>query len=134
MIFLYLLCIVVGVIIDYVIAKKFEEIAEMKGHEGHTYFWFTFLFGIIGMLMVIALPNQKVPTVSTLPEKKAIPITIDSVPSPKTTINETKNTSNAQCEAVAVARSDGHITCPKCGLVQKNNRTVCWDCGQKFWD
>ena len=55
--FLYLLGIVIALIIDYVIAKKFEEIAEMKGHEGNTYFWFTFLLGMVGMLMVIALPT-----------------------------------------------------------------------------
>ena len=55
--FLYLLGIVIVLIIDYVIAKKFEEIAEMKGHEGGTYFWFTFIFGVVGMLMVIALPE-----------------------------------------------------------------------------
>ena len=55
--FLYLLGIVIALIIDYVIAKKFEEIAEMKGHEGRTYFWFTFIFGVVGMLMVIALPE-----------------------------------------------------------------------------
>ena len=131
--FLYLLGIVVAIVIDYIIAKKFEEIAEMKGHIGSTYFWYTFVFGGIGMLMVIALPNQKVPTVSTLSEKKDIPIT-NSAPSPKMTINETQNTSNEQCEAVVVDRSDGHITCPKCGLVQRSDRTVCWECGKKFLD
>ena len=56
--FLYLLCIIIALIIDYVIAKKFADIAEMKGHEGNTYFWFTFLLGVVGMLMVIALPVE----------------------------------------------------------------------------
>ena len=56
--FFYLLGIVVALIIDYFIAKKFEEIAEMKGHIGSTYFWYTFIFGVVGMLMVIALPVQ----------------------------------------------------------------------------
>ena len=55
--FLYLLGMVIALIIDYVIAKKFEEIAEMKGHEGGTYFWFTFFLGVVGMLMVVALPD-----------------------------------------------------------------------------
>ncbi len=132
--FLYVLGIIIALIINVVIANKFVEIADMKGHHGSDYFWFVFLFGIIGMLMVIALPNQKAPTASTLSEKKDIPITINSAPSPKTTINETQNTSNEQCEAVVVDRSDGHLTCPKCGLVQKSNRTVCWKCGQKFSD
>jgi hypothetical protein len=56
--FLYLLVIIIALIINYIIAKKFEEIAEMKGHVGNTYFWFTFIFGLVGMLMVIALPNN----------------------------------------------------------------------------
>ena len=130
--FLYLLGIVIALIIDYVIAKKFEEIAEMKGHEGSTYFWFTFMFGVVGMLMVIALPNTKVPPVFNSSEKKDVPITINSAPTPKITTNETHNTSNVQCEAIAVACSDGSIICPKCGLKQRDNRTVCWNCGQKF--
>ena len=56
--FLYLVGIIIVLVIDYIIAKQFEDIAEMKGHVGSTYFWFTFIFGIVGMLMVIALPIQ----------------------------------------------------------------------------
>ena len=56
--FLYLLGIVIALVIDYVIARRFADIAEMKGHEGNTYFWFTFLLGVVGMLMVIALPVE----------------------------------------------------------------------------
>jgi predicted RNA-binding Zn-ribbon protein involved in translation (DUF1610 family) len=56
--FLYLIAIVIALVIDYFISMKFADIAEMKGHVGDTYFWFTFIFGIVGMLMVIALPVQ----------------------------------------------------------------------------
>ena len=48
----------VYLIIAYMVAKKFAEIAEMKGHDGDTYFWFTYCLGICGMLMVIALPDN----------------------------------------------------------------------------
>lgn len=54
-----ILGLIIGLVVAYLVASKFSEIAEMKGHEGHTYFWYTFLFGICGMLMVIALPNVK---------------------------------------------------------------------------
>ena len=57
--FLYLVCLIIALVINYIIAKNFSDIAEMKGHQGSTYFWFTFLFGLAGMLMVIALPNEK---------------------------------------------------------------------------
>lgn len=55
--FLYLLGIVFALFVDYIIARKFADIAEMKGHEGDAYFWFTFLLGAVGMLMVVALPT-----------------------------------------------------------------------------
>lgn len=59
-----LLGIVIGLVINYFVAKEIAEIAEMKGFFGITYFWFTFFLGIVGILMVIALPDasqNKVP-------------------------------------------------------------------------
>ena len=64
--FLYLVCLIIALIIDYIIAKKFSNIAEMKGHEGGTYFWVTFLFGLVGMLMVIALPDITIKNIPTV--------------------------------------------------------------------
>ena len=109
--FPFLLGIVIALIIDYVIAKKFEEIAEMKGHEGSTYFWFTFIFGLVGMLMVIALPisdkgsNHK-STSTTLPPQKDIFAMM-----------------KADSSANAVKR------CPYCGDVVKLGR--CEMCGKE---
>ena len=54
----YLLGIIIALVIDYAVSKQFEEIAEMKGHDGRTYFWFVFILGLVGMLMVVALPVQ----------------------------------------------------------------------------
>ena len=45
-----------------IIAKQFADIAELKGHNGNPYFWFTFILGAVGMLMVIALPAVSSPT------------------------------------------------------------------------
>lgn len=56
--FLSILGAVVLLIADYFIATQFSEIAEMKGYYDRKYFWYTFLFGIAGMLMVIALPMK----------------------------------------------------------------------------
>ena len=41
--------------LNLLIAKKFEFIANQKGHSGYLY-WVFFL-GVIGMLMVVALPD-----------------------------------------------------------------------------
>ena len=57
MLFIYIFVIVIAIAIDYIVAKQFSCIAEMKGHRGSKYFWFTFILGVVGMLMVVALPN-----------------------------------------------------------------------------
>ena len=49
--------LIVYVVIAFVAAAKFDEIANMKGHQG--YFVYCLLLGIIGWLMVVALPDRK---------------------------------------------------------------------------
>ncbi len=44
--------------LDYRIAKVFERAANMKGHNGKPFFWWCFFLGLIGFLMVIALPDR----------------------------------------------------------------------------
>ncbi len=51
-----LLWIVIAVILDVIVALKFDRIAGMKGHTG--YFLWCFLFGPAGWAMVIALPDR----------------------------------------------------------------------------
>ena len=46
------------IVLWYFIGKEFQRIAVMKGHEEARYFWWTFLLGPVGMLMVIALPQK----------------------------------------------------------------------------
>ena len=36
-----------------------QRIAELKGHYEKRYFWITFFLWIVGMLLVIALPDLK---------------------------------------------------------------------------
>lgn len=60
--FLILLMILMPVIIllalNFIIAREFRRIAEDKGHNGRRYFHFCFWLGLVGMLMVIALPDR----------------------------------------------------------------------------
>ena len=112
---LYLLGVVIALVIDYVVAKKFADIAEMKGHEGDTYFWFTFLLGVVGMLMVVALPNGN--TTSNRPEvKKSNNMTtpVIAAPSQKT------------------ANQGDYKICPKCGMKLNKKDKECWSCGQSL--
>lgn len=47
------------IIIKATIASEFRSIAKMKGHNELRFFWFSFLFGIAGWFMVVALPDRK---------------------------------------------------------------------------
>lgn len=38
---------------------KFNKIANDKGYEGYRYFWIVAFTGIIGVLVVMALPDKK---------------------------------------------------------------------------
>ena len=58
-IFLSILGAILLIIVDYVIANRFYQIAKEKGFYDRAYFWYSFLFGLVGFLMVIALPDHK---------------------------------------------------------------------------
>ena len=58
MILLLLIPIAIALFINYVVAKKFEEIAFQKGYDESIHsFDMCFWLGIVGCLYVIALPN-----------------------------------------------------------------------------
>ena len=107
--FLYVLGIIIALVINVVIANKFVEIAEMKGHYGGDYFWYVFLFGIIGMLMVIALPNVKAITIKTLPDKQPAPVPKNGV-------------------VVPAQKATHSWRCDNCG--QMTSKSPCEHCGK----
>ncbi len=49
---------IVVIVIWVCVAHEFRSIAAMKGHDEAKYFWWTFLMGPVGMLMVVALPQE----------------------------------------------------------------------------
>ena len=48
---------IIILIINYMIAKEFYNIAIFKGYTDKKYLWFSFFFSIAGYLLVIALPD-----------------------------------------------------------------------------
>ena len=44
--------------IDYLIAREFYFAAHEKGYPGKKYLWICFFLGMVGYLLVIALPNR----------------------------------------------------------------------------
>ncbi len=51
--------LLIDLVIHIILAVQFRKIAVMKGHESVKYFWFPFLFGLVGILMVVALPDRR---------------------------------------------------------------------------
>lgn len=45
--------------VRYYIANEFMIAAQEKGYYEKKYLWITFLLGITGMLLIIALPNKR---------------------------------------------------------------------------
>lgn len=55
---LILSIIAVVLAIQFFIATEFYKVAKEKGYDSKKYLWIPFLFGIVGYLLVIALPNK----------------------------------------------------------------------------
>ena len=68
-----LFLLVILIIVNYMIARKFEQIVFAKGYgkELHS-FAICFFLGIIGYLYVIALPNAKFDNLSLKQQRKII--------------------------------------------------------------
>ena len=62
MIIIRLLVLVAAIAINVAVANVFKDIAEDKGYYDN-FFWWVFFLGIIGMLMVVALPDKSARTV-----------------------------------------------------------------------
>lgn len=72
-IILWLIAFFVGIVIRIMLSSYFYEIACEKGFEEKRYFWVPFLFGIVGFIMVAALPDRGMeyeitPTVPNKPQ------------------------------------------------------------------
>jgi hypothetical protein len=135
--FLTVIAIIIALAVDYFIAIKFAEIAEMKGHYDGCYFWFTFLLGPVGMLMVIALPSTYVAPKSRTPYTPPVQPTATPPVQPTATPNTPKTNYggtavNAGTDPVHAKIVGNDKVCPKCGQLQRGNRSVCWSCGQPF--
>ena len=80
---LILLGAIIGIVIWVLICKEFRNVAECKGFSEEKYFWLPFWLGVIGILLVIALPDRGVQNVSmpyaTAPESQPVVIS-DELP------------------------------------------------------
>ena len=69
---IFYLALAVGLIINIIASCEFRDIAAEKGFDGKKYFWYCFWLGFIGYLMVIALPDRKIPQKSIIVDNSAV--------------------------------------------------------------
>ena len=58
-IFLVIIAALIALWINYLLAGEFYTAALAKGYPHKKYFWICFFLGVIGYLLVIALPQQR---------------------------------------------------------------------------
>ena len=98
---------VVYLLISWAIATEFHIIAQEKGYSERKYLWYCFLFGIIGYLMVIALPDRG--------KRYVTRTTYSSAPATPKTPTSTQS-------------SGDFWICPTCHTKNLNSRDTCWSC------
>ena len=58
-VFLGLIGLIVAICIDHYISNLFYDAAVTKGYTSRAYYWLPFLFGAVGYLLDVALPDLK---------------------------------------------------------------------------
>jgi hypothetical protein len=122
-----LLCII-AIILNVYIAFQFRNAAADKGYHSDKYFHLCFWCGIIGYLLVIALPDRG--------DRTAPPL---HVPSPAT---ETERKPRTEAEdphfwspaptATATKHGECNIQCNNCRRIQFQGNRRCSQCGATF--
>lgn len=60
-IFISLIVLILAIVVSYIVAEAFYEAASDKGYNSRKYFWMCFLLGLVGYLLVAALPDRGTP-------------------------------------------------------------------------
>lgn len=111
----YILGALVALGVNALVAARFAEIAEYKGH-GENYFWWCFLLGVPGYLMVVALPDIEArPKV----EKKSV----------SSIMHSSHPNAGGVTRSVSQSASSNSWKCSSCGRINANYISTC-ACGK----
>ena len=114
---------IVGLCLNWLIASEFYAVVEKKGYEDRKYFWYCFFFGVVGYLLVIALPDRDKRHVVRTAYVPAPPATAPvHYPAPVA-----PQAAAPQVPTPAQANGDFWI-CPACHTKNLNSRQTCWSC------
>lgn len=121
----YLLVIITALVIQYFVAKKFQECAEEKGYDGSSYFWLCFLLGVIGYCMVAALPDLYLRDRVEKVLRKLDSQTAQAQAQPTVSGN-----SGSVPGRTPAASEPGTWICEHCYATNSTNYSQCKKCGQ----
>lgn len=137
---IFIIAGIIFLIAHILICSVFSQIAELKGWEKTKYFWLCLFGGIMGALLVIALPNEE-----GLTKKKEQPLnqTTDVDDSTSLDLNTDNGTNHKQSPELGKkedaspvrpikTEERGAIKCPLCGTIQYSGHTSCEHCGVQF--
>ena len=116
---LIIILVLIGLVISYVIAEEFMEIASKKGYFNRKYFWYCFLFGLAGYLIIIALPAI---------ENKAHKNIFDNEKNNAIEKDENKKEYIGNFSKFDFSDEDGLKQCPNCGTCHDSVYNVCPAC------
>ena len=119
-VFACIVALIILVYLDYVISSFFAQAAEEKGYNEKKYFWISFWFGIVGYLLVIALPDKHARPGVVRPHP------MDSVPTSQSASKTVTISSSPKAQAAKTEQITSPITkevepitpkepCPHCG-------------------
>ncbi len=114
---LILVGLLVCVLISWMIAQEFQEIALMKGYDDKKYFWFSFFFGIVGYLMIMALPMKEF-------KEKSIPNVAF--------VDDEKTNYVGSFPVQELSEDAGIKQCPNCGVCHDSQSKVCPSCQHRY--
>lgn len=123
-----LLILPVYIFIDYVLAKKMDEAASMKGHD--SVFVLCFLLGPAAYLYVIALPDLKLrEAIKAMAANGSVPMSGNG------NLQASGSTGSSifsrSAEAPVLKSSGGKWTCPECGESNSTSTRICRGCGRE---
>ena len=122
----YLIGLVIGLVILYYIAKQFYAVAVDKGHPERKYFHICFWLGLVGYLLVIALPDRNRAQVQNVVVTTPEPVYVAA--------EEDREEFVFTDSSTAYFVGESNLKCGNCKRVQFRGNKKCQFCGTVFKD
>ncbi len=114
----YIFFALIGIVVGLLFCFKFSSIAAEKGYSATSYFWLCFFFGMIGYIVVAALPDASITYKLNDIERK---------------LNNSSQSAHTETRAEKInntsAVADNKWICVKCNTANNPEYGQCKKCG-----